>query len=86
MRQTYRQVISSSEVPPNAAFIRLWLDRGATRAELETGDDAPPVVTDPDLALFLASLALAQHDLYGLFVWLEDRVLWQDEWGSLVRY
>lgn len=53
---------------------------------METGDDAPPVVTDPDLALVLASLALGQHDLYGLFVWLEDRVLWQDEWGSLVRY
>jgi hypothetical protein len=86
MRQTYRQVISRNEVPPNAAFIRLWRDEGRARAEVVTGDDAPPVVTDPDLALFMANLALNQHDLYGLFVCLDDRALWQDEWGNLARY
>jgi hypothetical protein len=27
----------------------------------------------------------AQHDLLGVFVWLEDDALWRQEWGDLVQ-
>jgi|GEM_PF-2756141 hypothetical protein len=82
MPENYRQLADPAEMLPDSALIRMWREGGHIRAALVLdAEDAPP--TDPDLALFQASLALAQLDLRCLFVWLEDSAIWQDEWGIL---
>jgi hypothetical protein len=86
MRETYRQVRGRAQVPPNAALIRLWRQDGRAVADVDFGDaGTAPRPTDPDMALLMASLALAHHDLTGLFVLIEDPALWDEHWGNLVR-
>ncbi len=83
MRENYRQVADAADILPDSALIRMWREGEHIRAALRVGRDEETSITDPDLALFRASLALCQCDLRGLFVWLEDEAIWQDEWGIL---
>jgi hypothetical protein len=85
MRENYYRVADASDVPHNAALVRLWRDKTRPLARVELRNGEPPAVTEPDLALFWAGLALAQNGLMTVCVWIEDASLWQEEWGNLVE-
>jgi len=85
MREIYYRVNGLSEVPAWGAMVQIWREDDLTMGYVSAPDGEPPSAPDgADMTLFRAGVIRAQHDLLGVFVWLEDESLWLDEWGELV--
>ncbi|MDB5589252.1 MAG: hypothetical protein JWP26_4222 [Devosia sp.] len=86
MREVYYRVNQISEAPEWGAMVRIWWEAELPMAYVSApNEETSSVPDDPDLTLFRAGLLRAQHDLLGVFVWLEDDALWREEWGDLVQ-
>ena len=84
MRDRYYRLSSCSDLPPRTGLVRIYRRSVAVVAQVDGDDEA--VEAEPDLILFRAALLRLRLNLVGIFVWLEDKALWQADWGDLVDY
>ncbi|SMQ71975.1 hypothetical protein SAMN06295905_1969 [Devosia lucknowensis] len=84
MRDRYYRLLPGSELPVQAALVRIRATPAGVAARIE--GDLENEEAAPDLMLFRAALARIRYGLVGIFVVLDDGVEWNMDWGDLVDY
>ena len=84
MRDRYYRLTSPADLPPKRVLVHMYRRHREMLARLD--DDEPGDEAQPDLILFRAALERLRQNLVGIFVTLEDELLWRAHWGDLVEY